>query len=79
MLGVFAEFERSIIRAQGTRSGKAFGPAEDIPRARGLVTGFRSAETGSEARSLATPAERATAPQIELVPQGYGGGMSILS
>jgi len=47
MLGVFAEFER----AQGTRSGKALGPAEDIPRARELVTGFRSAGTGSEARS----------------------------
>jgi hypothetical protein len=51
MLGVFAEFERSIIqeriaagiaraRAQGTRSGKAFGPAQAVGGTGGCCTGF---------------------------------------
>jgi len=57
MLGVFAEFERSIIqeriaagiaraRAKGTRSGKAFGQPKAVGGARGSCTGRAGGRDG---------------------------------
>jgi hypothetical protein len=73
MLGVFAEFERSIIRARRAPERKGVRPGPRYLPSERTGDGLSVGRDRLRSPVMSDPAERATAPQIELVPQGWRG------